>query len=104
MAPFTTPDASAKAFMAFYAPKALWVTVALLLPFSVTTSYEAGAKIARHEALDTLILRRLDALDAKVDRAASKTDSIKTTVDSLRWLFLDRERHCCTAPPLRSGP
>lgn len=75
-----------------WAPRVLGVLVSVVVPFTVTTSYRAGAEVTRfetrleaHERLDTLILRRLDQLNAKAD-------STKTTVDSLRWLILDRER------------
>ena len=84
-----------------YAPKALWVAVAVVLPFSITTSYRVGAEVAQHESLDTLILRRLNALDVKLDHTSAKTDSVKVTVDSLRWLMLDRERFRIPSNPLR---
>lgn len=81
-----------------YAPKALWVTVAVVLPFSVTTSFRAGAEVAKHQALDATILQRLNDMAIRDSIRDVKTDSIKITVDSIRWLMVDRERRCCTVP------
>lgn len=83
--------AALDALIGRWSPKILWVTLSLVIPFTVTTSYRVGAQVAQHEALDTLILRRLDAIDARAARNSGKIDSIKTTVDSMKWLMQDRQ-------------